>query len=277
VSVPDALGGFDPKQTYDDAAHDYEVASRRFWAYVPLRSVERLHLRPGESVLDVPCGTGPALITAAERVGPGGRVVGIDVADEMVAIARRRVATSTLADVEVRLGDMLALDPTEQFDAITCALGVFFVDDMHAFVSSLLGLVYPSTGRVMVSVFGEHFFEPMRTVFVEAVNEVAPEVPVVEPWRRTEDEETLRGVFDSAAVASLQVATDVDRLPLVDVIDWWQIVLGSGLRRTVDLLGERAVDVRMQCERYLEAHDVRELVSSTRYALARRSSKPDVA
>jgi cyclopropane fatty-acyl-phospholipid synthase-like methyltransferase len=55
--VVDSLGDFDPKQTYDEASRDYEDASRQFWQYLSTRTVDRLSLRPGERVLDVPCGT----------------------------------------------------------------------------------------------------------------------------------------------------------------------------------------------------------------------------
>ena len=109
-----ALGGFDPKATYDDASRDYEDASRDFWQYLSFRTVERLRLQPGERVLDVPCGTGPALMAAAERVGPTGRVVGLDYADRMLAIAREKVRASGVQNVEVHIGDMTAIAPPEK-------------------------------------------------------------------------------------------------------------------------------------------------------------------
>ena len=49
---------------------------------------EAARLRPGESVLDVGCGTGPTTFAAARAVGPTGRVWGLDVSGEMLAAAR---------------------------------------------------------------------------------------------------------------------------------------------------------------------------------------------
>jgi ubiquinone/menaquinone biosynthesis C-methylase UbiE len=269
-----ALGGFDPRQVYDDAAQDYEDASKDFWQYVALRSVERLNLQRGERVLDVPCGTGPALVAAAEAVGTGGHVVGIDAAPRMVALAQGRVAARAMANVDVRDGDMLALDaPAVPFDALTCALGVFFVDDMAALVRSLAQLVRPATGRLVVSVFGEEFVEPMQSVFVEIVRDIAPHVDVVQPWRRTEREDTLRGLFAGAAavIDELDVVTDHDAVPLLDPSDWWRVVMGSGLRRTVEELDARAAaDVRARCEEYIAANRVAVLRTISRYAVARR-------
>jgi ubiquinone/menaquinone biosynthesis C-methylase UbiE len=267
------LDGFDPQETYDTAADDYERASRDFWGYVSMRSVERLDLRRGDRVLDVPCGTGTAVVAAAQAVGPGGRVVGIDFAPRMVAIAEGRAAASGLANIEVIVGDMREIaPPAVAFDAIACSLGVFFVNDMPALVRSLVALARPGTGRLAVSVFGEKFFEPLRSVFVAAVGAVAPQIEVAQPWCRTEREATLRVLFEGADVAEVSVTTDEDRVQVRDSSDWWRIVNGSGLRHTLDLLGDSAAaEVRARCESDLSARGIDELVTTSRYALARRA------
>jgi SAM-dependent methyltransferase len=56
------------------------------------RAVELLDLRRGDVVLDVGCGTGLCFDLLQERVGPGGKVVGVDASTAMLDLARRRVA-----------------------------------------------------------------------------------------------------------------------------------------------------------------------------------------
>jgi ubiquinone/menaquinone biosynthesis C-methylase UbiE len=266
-----ALGDFDPRATYDAASRDYADASRDFWQYLSQRTVERLQLQPGDRVLDVPCGTGPSLLVAAERVGPSGAVVGVDYAEQMLAIAREQVGARGFDNVELKTGDMTALEPPEPpYDAVICVLGIFFVDDMSGVVRSFRELVHPERGRVGITVFGERFFDPLRDVFVAAVADVAPEVEVIQPWCRTESESVLRSLFDGAGFRALSIETDDDTLPLRSPDDWWRIVMGSGLRRTVQAIGpDAAAEVRRRCESHIDEHSVTEVVSRSRYALAR--------
>lgn len=58
------------------------------------RLVRLARLAPGESVLDVGCGTGGLAIAAGEQVGSAGEVCGVDPSPEMVARARRKAATA---------------------------------------------------------------------------------------------------------------------------------------------------------------------------------------
>jgi ubiquinone/menaquinone biosynthesis C-methylase UbiE len=65
----------------------------------PIRraAIAALRLQPGETVVDVACGTGAALPLLAAAVGPQGRVVGIEQSPEMLVLARRRLAAAGLA------------------------------------------------------------------------------------------------------------------------------------------------------------------------------------
>ena len=271
--MPEALGDFDPKATYDAGSLDYEDASRDFWQYLSTRTVERLALRSGERVLDVPCGTGPALVAAARVVGDSGRVLGVDYAEQMLAIARDKVRAAGLENVTLEVGDMTALaKPDEPYDAVVCVLGLFFVDDMPGVVRSLFDLLRPAGGRLGVTVFGERFFDPMRDVFLDAVAEVVPGFDVIQPWCRLDREDVLRAVFEDAGISDVRIETDDDRLPLPSADDWWRIVMGSGLRRTVTAIEDAAAaEVRARCDAYIAEHGVHEVVTRSRYAIATRS------
>ena len=65
------------------------------------RAVERLALKPGDTVLDVGCGTGLSLALLQQAVGATGRIVGIEQSPEMMALARQRVAQQAWRNVEL--------------------------------------------------------------------------------------------------------------------------------------------------------------------------------
>lgn len=61
-------------------------------------------VKPGQTVLDLGSGAGIDLILAAQKVGPTGRVIGIDMTDAMISKARENIAAAGLTNVEVRKG-----------------------------------------------------------------------------------------------------------------------------------------------------------------------------
>jgi len=61
-------------------------------------------VKPGDVVLDLGSGAGIDLLVAAEKVGPDGRVIGVDMTDEMIERARQNIAASGHRNIEVRKG-----------------------------------------------------------------------------------------------------------------------------------------------------------------------------
>lgn len=82
-------------ESYGLLAPNYDATCRRIEG-LRLSAVRQLMLRPGETVFDVACGTGPTLPALAFDVAPGGKVVGIELSPAMAAQARRRVETAGL-------------------------------------------------------------------------------------------------------------------------------------------------------------------------------------
>jgi arsenite methyltransferase len=82
-------------------------------------------LNPGDAILDIGCGAGVDSLVAAHLVGPGGRVVGLDVTAAMVERARASLARLGLAHVTFQVGEAEALPfPDNDFDAVI-SNGVF--------------------------------------------------------------------------------------------------------------------------------------------------------
>src|SRR5690349_7787685 len=75
---------------WDRAAALYEESWHRPLQAAQTRLLARADLERRERVLDVACGTGLVTFGAAQAVGPGGAVVGVDLSEEMIALARAR-------------------------------------------------------------------------------------------------------------------------------------------------------------------------------------------
>jgi demethylmenaquinone methyltransferase/2-methoxy-6-polyprenyl-1,4-benzoquinol methylase len=102
---------------------------------------------PGDSVVDVAAGTGKLAASLADRVGPFGRVVAVDLSAGMVS--RGQAATSDLVQLEFIVGNALAL-PFEdgRFDAATIAFGLRNLSDYEAGFREMRRVVRPG-GRVV--------------------------------------------------------------------------------------------------------------------------------
>lgn len=104
-------------ELYRDQAPSYDLQSQ---AFMPFRQrvVELLELEPGDSVLDVGCGTGLCFEPIEEVIGPAGRLAGIDVCPEMLGEARSRVELEGWRNVELRCGDAATVELPAEVDAV---------------------------------------------------------------------------------------------------------------------------------------------------------------
>src|SRR5262245_5842720 len=104
--------------TYNAAADFYDHPTNTFWERFGRRTVERLRLVPGARVLDVCCGSGASAIAAAQAVGPGGSVIGIDLAENLLELAHAKAKQQDLTNVHFETGDFTNLHfADESFDA----------------------------------------------------------------------------------------------------------------------------------------------------------------
>jgi ubiquinone/menaquinone biosynthesis C-methylase UbiE len=77
-------------------------------------------------VLDVYCGSGASALPAAEMVGPRGFVLGVDLAANLLELARTKAAKRGLMNTQFRVGDLLDMHLSDtQFDAVICVFGIF--------------------------------------------------------------------------------------------------------------------------------------------------------
>jgi ubiquinone/menaquinone biosynthesis C-methylase UbiE len=146
---PTARGGPDPdaaRALYRRHADTYDTQTD--WAGSDrARAVDLLDLRPGDTVLDVGCGTGLCFAALEARIGPMGRLLGIEPSLDMLERAGERVARAGWENVELRLG--LAEEQLRDDDAIDAALFCFTHDVLRspAALEAIVGRLRPG-GRV---------------------------------------------------------------------------------------------------------------------------------
>jgi demethylmenaquinone methyltransferase/2-methoxy-6-polyprenyl-1,4-benzoquinol methylase len=111
-------------ETYRKNAKHYDITSRFY--PVPgypqraqrLRAVQALGLRPGDSVVDIACGTGLNFSLIEQAIGPDGRIVGVDLTDAMLAQAQHRIETNGWSNISLMQADAAEFDFPAEVDAI---------------------------------------------------------------------------------------------------------------------------------------------------------------
>jgi demethylmenaquinone methyltransferase/2-methoxy-6-polyprenyl-1,4-benzoquinol methylase len=111
-------------ETYRKKAKYYDITSRFY--PVPgyperaqrLRAVRALDLRPGDSIVDIACGTGLNFPLVEEMIGPDGRIVGVDLTDAMLAQAQLRVEANGWRNISLVQADAADFDFPTEVDAI---------------------------------------------------------------------------------------------------------------------------------------------------------------
>jgi ubiquinone/menaquinone biosynthesis C-methylase UbiE len=141
---------------YAKLARVYEptLGDRLLYAQARRRAVELLRLAPGATVVDIACGTGLNFALIEERIGPSGRLIGVDLTAAMLRRAGARVKRSGWSNVNLvqldvtsltreQLEQAGALQEGRQVDAVLCTLGMSVIPHWEAAWEAMLALVRP--------------------------------------------------------------------------------------------------------------------------------------
>ncbi|NEE03764.1 methyltransferase domain-containing protein [Phytoactinopolyspora halotolerans] len=189
-------------------------------------------VRPGHAVLDVACGTGVVTRAVADRLGGDGTVVGLDLNESMLTVARR-----VRPDLAWQQGDVAHLPfPERTFDVTLCQMSLMFFPDRGRALAEMARVTAPG-GTVGIVVPAAISDQPAYhgVVSVIADEAGAEGASLVQTYWSCGDLRELQDLFESAGLTSVTarthtgtahfdtidglVITEVEGSPLIDRID----------------------------------------------------------
>jgi demethylmenaquinone methyltransferase/2-methoxy-6-polyprenyl-1,4-benzoquinol methylase len=163
---------------FDRVARHYDVLNSVMTAGLHhrwrQRAADRAKLGPGDSALDVCCGTGDLALELAGRVSPGGSVVGCDFSEPMLDLAREKAARRAVEGVRFEWADALRLPyDAGRFDAVTVGFGVRNLSDLDLGLREM-ARVLRRGGRLVLLEITQPTRRPLSTFYSLWFDRIVP-------------------------------------------------------------------------------------------------------
>jgi ubiquinone/menaquinone biosynthesis C-methylase UbiE len=198
------------------AVHD---SAGGLFAHFGQRLVDWSQLEAGARVLDVAAGTGASLVPAAGHVGPGGKVVGVDIAPGMVARMEQVIEANRLANAQAMVADGEQLPFEDRyFDAVLCGFGLFFFPDPLRALTEF-ARVTRAGGSVALSTFTRDGSASMDRIW-RRIGEYMPVPPPAPDETRFHEPVQLIGILERAGYVEVEIEVSRFEVLLPDVDAW---------------------------------------------------------
>lgn len=184
------MSTLDPKQHIEKQRQDWNRAAPAWekWeqhldqnlTFVSYRLIGDLRLKAGQNVLDLGCGTGNPSILVSRVVGESGSVVGLDLSENMLTVARRKAGELGLSNVKFMVEDASTLPfENDSFDAVISRFCLMFLPDIPQAVNEIARVLKPG-GYVAAAVWSTADKNPFVRIPVEILKRFI-EIPVPDP------------------------------------------------------------------------------------------------
>ena len=181
------------------------------------RMADAARVEGGQRVLDVACGTGVLARALVERVGPRGSVVGLDINEGMLAVARRKGPA-----IEWRQGAAEALPFADAgFDTVVSQFALMFFQDRRKAIGEMLRVLRPG-GRLAVAVWDSLDRTPGYKVFVDLLRRLFGEetAGALRSPFVLGDTDALRALFREAGAPDPHITTHAGTARFPSLESW---------------------------------------------------------
>jgi len=134
--------------------------------------IDDLNIKEGENVLDLACGTGLFTYEIAKRIGESGKILGIDISEKMLDIAREKLRKLQLNNIEFLCGDMLESlykIKSSTYNIVTCEWGICY-SKPNKVLKEASRILKPG-GRVGIIDTRADAFKELMKIFIEVAEE----------------------------------------------------------------------------------------------------------
>lgn len=166
------------ERMFDNIAPNYDLLNRVLSLGIDIqwrkKALNYLRDLAPQSLLDVATGTADVAIMAARRLGPK-RIIGIDIANQMLDIGRDKIGKAGLQDtISLETGDSENLRFADNsFDAVTVAFGVRNFENLEKGLAEMLRVLRPG-GRVVILEFSKPGIFPIKQLYNSYFKYVLP-------------------------------------------------------------------------------------------------------
>ena len=219
---------------------------RKGAAPVTERMLELTGITTGSRVLDIASGTGEPAISAAWIVGKTGKVIGTDLVEEMLAVAREKAVKADIGHIEFHCIDAEKLDfSTDSFDAVTIRWGLMFMPEPKVCLSAAYNALKPD-GCISLTCWAAPEKNPFVGVLMKTLKNYMdiPVQPLGSPGIFAfADPEYLQDILVATGFRNITLEEmEINVIEVEDGRSYWEVIsdLAAPVMAFVNQLGETA-------------------------------------
>ena len=212
------------------------------FTYFGERLVAHAQVGEGDTVLDVATGRGAIAFSAARRVGPRGKVIGVDISPEMLQETAKELATGQWPMIELHQMDAEYLSfPDSTFDCVLCGFALWFFPHPEQGLKEFVRALKPGKRVALTTIARD---SPWHNLARETFRPFRSEASDGGPVSRFDTTDQLERALKRAGLIDLRIVHE-DFNAVVEKGDEgvWESLWSGGFRRTLEKLSESDLQI----------------------------------